>query len=103
MKTIPIKNAMILWDNETKEVMVVNHPARNKEGNYLPMSDGACWFSWKHESTQNQLLMLYRIAIRLAVDFDIPLENIEAQFLKIPEYKNHITKKVSDLCGQEIY
>lgn len=102
MEKIPLKNAMILWDDKTKEIMVVNHANRSNHGSHLPMSDGACWTAWSQASSQERLLRLYRIGVRLAIDWDIPMEFIEIQFLKIPEYTKHMNAFSDYFCDSGV-
>ena len=78
--------------------MVVNHPNIHNEGNHLPMSYGACWKEWKEASTEDLLSRLYRLAVRLSIDWDIPMEFIEKEFLNIPEYKKHMNQFSVFLC-----
>ena len=94
---------MILWDDKTKEVMVVNHPNIHNEGKHLPMSDGACWTAWREASTKDRLLRLYRLAVRLSISWDIPMEFIEKEFLGIPEYKNHMNQFSDFFCDHDGY
>jgi len=82
---------MILWDDKTKEVMVVQHPPKNKEGNHLPMSDGACWSHWRNHTTEEQIAMLYRIGMILALNFDIPTETIHEAFCNVVDYREHMS------------
>jgi hypothetical protein len=86
---IPIKNAMVLWCQETKGVKVVRHPGRAGEDKDLSCSDGACWSHWKSASKAEQLTMLYRIAMKLALHDDISTEYIFREFSKIPEFLSH--------------
>jgi len=84
---IPLNEAMVLWTYETREVRVVKHPARAKD---QEMSDGACYSDWRKQSKEGQLAWLYRIAMKLALFYNIPIEHINEEFQKVPEFKKHL-------------
>jgi hypothetical protein len=71
-----IKDAMMIWDSETKQVEVCKRGQMPKdpEGGYF-YSTGACWSAWKELTNDQRIIVLFSTAIKQSNEFDIPIGN----------------------------
>lgn len=60
-------NAMICWNPNSDQIMVVEHPDTTRETNHLQSSVGACYKSWKEASDDHRKLWLAAEIITLLI------------------------------------
>jgi hypothetical protein len=55
-----IKEAMLLWNSNSPDVIFVKHPDKFGVGRNYRKSSGACWMHWKDLSLEKQLFEILK-------------------------------------------
>jgi hypothetical protein len=106
--SIPARRAQIEWnDHGTVRVFerrfVNDAPAWDRPGHdFWPYSDGACWGHWEAARGWKLLALVLGVHNRLIVDYKIPAATVEAEFMKINEYRAFMNRGMEAQCFGEI-
>lgn len=85
MKDIPLKSAMVAWNNDGM-VMVCEHPDADGESRGLTQ-----WYApylhASHAAFTPVMARLLAEAIRISIEDKVPIQNIHKAMCDIPEYR----------------
>lgn len=84
---VPVSDAMLVWSSGEK-VGVVPHPDDRGLADDFRSSVGACFTSWREQTTEGQKAMLMVEAWHVAAFYDIPAKAVHEAMLCIPEYRD---------------
>ena len=93
------KNIMICWKEDTGEVKVINHPAKNGEAQGW-RAVGACNRYWSQYSKTDIRMMIFVEAWHAVVRDGIDPKIMHQELLKIDEYRDGLA---GDVQGLEAY
>lgn len=86
--TIPLKNAMFAWNDRTKRVKIIKHPAYpgqfKDEG--MDSDVGAAFTIWSSYSKEKRLNVFYKKAYELCALKSFDAKHIHDELMVIPEY-----------------
>ena len=87
-----IKNAMLFFNTETKDVRIIPHPLKRKS---LPapgdwFDTGAAFSGWEKMSPSAKVCHLFAASIWAATTYGIPIRNFYNALVRIPECRTAI-------------
>lgn len=82
-----IKEAMLLWNSDSPDVIFVKHPNTFGVGRKYRKSSGACWSHWKDLSLDKQLLEMLKDWIYLVEVDKVDSTAVKNAMLTIDEIR----------------
>ena len=81
-----IKDAMMIWDEYTRQVDIVKRGQMPKDpdGGYF-YSTGACWSAWKELTDEQRVIVLFTTAIKQSNECNIPIGTFFNALKKVNE------------------
>jgi hypothetical protein len=91
-----IEKAMLMWNPETREVRVVEHPLPSTfgPGDWHDES-GAAYAKWSRMTNSDRARHLFASAIRNSVEFNIPITNFHDAILQIDGITEFLNESLS--------
>jgi hypothetical protein len=87
-----IKNVKILWDRNTKKIVVVQQGEEETDDqSKLVSSYGACNLEWvKAENDNKRLALLMKYFVHITVNHEISPKDVHLAFSKINQYRDYM-------------
>jgi hypothetical protein len=80
-----IKEAMLIWNEDTKDVVVASKNEKRTDLDGYFFSTGACWTEWHDMTTEEQMIVFLVAALKHSTINNIPIGNFKKALLEIDE------------------
>lgn len=93
-----IKDAMLLWSEDSKDVLVASKSEPRSDLSGYFFSTGSCWTDWNELNNDERVIVFLTTAIKQSLICDIPIASFSRELKKIDEIVSSFSENGWPIC-----